>query len=76
MSDKLREMIKKLCMVEIDLLELLVKKYASATKSNEVAISALMSVKGVLQYRRILGEENFTNVMMNIKNQFYASIDE
>ncbi len=69
-------MIKKLCMVEIDLLELLVKKYASATKSNEVAISALMSVKGVLQYRRILGEENFTNVMMNIKNQFYASIDE
>lgn len=76
MSDKLKEMIKKLCMAEIDLLEQLVKKYANATKSNEVAVSTLMSIKGVLQYRRILGEENFTNVIINIKNQFYASIEE
>lgn len=74
LSDKLREKIKELSMSEIELMERLVKEYSKHYKASEVVIPALMSIKGALQYRRMLGEEFFTNTINNVKKQFYAAM--
>ncbi len=71
---KLKEKIEELSMSEINLLELLVKEYMSDRETNK-ALSMLMSVKGALQYRRILGEEVYTDTIKNVKKQFYASVN-
>lgn len=74
LSVKFRERIKKLCSSEIELFEQLVKEYTPGLKSDKALVSSVMSVKGALQYRRILGEEIFTEVIADVKKRFYASM--
>lgn len=74
LSINLREKIEQLSMNEIELLKRLVKDYNQGFKADEVVISTLMSIKGALQYRRILGEEIFIDTVGAVKKQFYAYI--
>lgn len=72
LSVKFRERIEKLSMSEIELMQQLVKEYAPDFKAEGAVISALMSVKGSLQYRRILGEKIFIETIREVKKQFYS----
>lgn len=76
LSVRLREKIEKLSMSELELLERLVKEYAPCSRADKTVMSTLMSVKGALQCRRVLGEKIFINAIEDVKNRFYAFVDE
>ena len=74
LSDCLKERINQLSLIEIDLLKQLVKDYNAGYKEDEIVISTFMSIKGALQYRRILGEKFFLDSIEVIKKQFYREL--
>ncbi|WP_312433627.1 TetR/AcrR family transcriptional regulator [Lacrimispora sp.] len=69
---RLKEKIEELSMSEIELLGQLVKEYYACSHAQETVVPTLMSVKGALQYRRILGEKIFYDTIENVRKQFCA----
>lgn len=76
LSEQLKAKIKHLSLYEIELLGDLVKEYAPASKHDELVVSTLMSIKGALQYRRIVGEALFAETVAVVKKQFYTFLED
>lgn len=72
LSFKLQKEVEKISITEIEVVQKLVKEYKPDFKQPEAVTSALMSVKGALQYRRILGEKIFIETIKEAKKQFYS----
>lgn len=75
-SNKLKKALTETTIKEIDYYLLLVNNYSARPIDNSIALSLYMSMKGALQYRRVLGEEFFVNYIESIKIQFYNFLEE
>lgn len=73
LPEQLRAALAEVTSVEIENLRLLTRAYDD-TIDDEIVLPLLFSIKGALQYRRVMGEGFFKKAMKNIKNQFYAAI--
>jgi len=73
---RLKDEVKQLSKIQIDQLDLLIKEFAPNVKDNTVAITTNLSIKGALQYRRVLGETFFEKALKSIKEQFYFALND
>lgn len=69
LSEKFREKIKNISELQMNLFIKLAKEFSSATDERLLA-SCFLSVKGALQYKRILGDDFFNNNIDFIISQF------
>lgn len=75
LPDSMKEKLKMISKSEFDLFLSLIKKYVPDFNDETSAITAITSVKGLLQYRRIMGEEFYLNTIKHIKDQFYKTLE-
>ncbi|AAK76833.1 TetR/AcrR family transcriptional repressor of nem operon [Clostridium acetobutylicum] len=75
LPDRMKNMLEKISSSEMKLWSSLVKQYASDADSEALAKTSLLSVKGALQYRRVLGDSAFSNMMQSIQDQFFESLN-
>lgn len=73
LSVHFQDEIKKLSTLQMNSFLNLVKQYAPEIDEMSV-ITLFSSIKGALQYRRIMGEPFFNQVMQTIKNQYNTMI--
>ena len=75
-SPKLKKELKKTTEMEIEHFKKLVEKYAPGLTDYSQAVNSYLALKGVLQYRRILGEEFYKESVISIKKEFYDFLDK
>lgn len=73
LPERLRLALKEVTEAEVENLCLLARTYDSDVDENGV-ISLLFSLKGAMQYRRVMGDTFFRKVLKNVKAQFYSVI--
>lgn len=73
LPERLRNALKEVTEAEVENLCLLAHAYDN-TVNKDTVVSFLFSLKGALQYRRVMGEKFFQRIVKNIKAQFYLTI--
>jgi TetR/AcrR family transcriptional repressor of nem operon len=73
LPERMQAALTELTSVEIESLRLLTHAYDDKADF-EAVIPLLLSLKGALQYRRVMGEKFFQKTLKTIKEQFYAAI--
>lgn len=75
-SIKLKKTLIETTNMEIDYFLLLIRHYSGKLTDDSVALSFYMSIKGALQYRRVLGEVFYENYIESVKTQFYNFLEK
>ncbi|MCI1751022.1 MAG: TetR/AcrR family transcriptional regulator [Megasphaera cerevisiae] len=75
LPDRMKIMLEKISNSEMDLWSSLVKQYISDSGGEALAKTTLLSVKGALQYRRVLGDSVYSNMICSIQDAFFNSIN-
>lgn len=73
LPERVRAALTELTTVEIETLRLLTRAYDEKVDFDTV-LPQLLSLKGALQYRRVMGEKFFQKALKSIKALFYAAI--
>jgi TetR/AcrR family transcriptional repressor of nem operon len=75
LPERMQAALTELTSVEIESLRLLTHSYDDKADF-EAVIPLLLSLKGALQYRRVMGDKFFQKTLKTIKAQFYAAISK
>lgn len=73
LPERLRKALSDLARAEVESLRALVEAYHPGTDADAVAM-LLLSLKGLLQYRRVMGDAFAKDVLKNIKEQFHVLV--
>lgn len=75
LPERLREALTALTATEIENLRLVTRAY-DGEADEEAVIALLLSLKGALQYRRVMGERFFKKMVNCVKTQFFALVPD
>ncbi|MFD2116594.1 TetR/AcrR family transcriptional regulator [Paenibacillus yanchengensis] len=74
LPESMKNILEEISKNEMELWASLVRQYSPNLDNDDIARTILLSVKGALQYRRVLDGRAFENMMSSIQTQFYRSL--
>lgn len=74
LPESMKTILEEISKNEIELWASLVRQHSPNLNNDDIARTILLSVKGALQYRRVLNDSAFENMMSSIQAQFYRAL--
>lgn len=74
LPESMKTILEEISKNEIELWAALVRQYNPDLDNDDIARTILLSVKGALQYRRVLNDSSFENMMSSIQAQFSKAL--
>lgn len=74
LPESMKTILEEISKNEIELWAALVRKYNPSLDNDDIARTILLSVKGALQYRRVLNDSSFEKMISSIQAQFNKAL--
>lgn len=75
LPESMKSILEEISKNEIEMWSSLVRQYRPDLDNDDIARTILLSVKGALQYRRVLNGSFFEDMISSIQTQFYRSLN-